>query len=184
LVFSYFNAPVGFALFSACVQRSINIFETQAISVLSGSPLEAYPKLAASVAWFSLDNSFAPLLIRHFMLTSPKWLLRLEGLLVLAVAIIAYRELGDSWLKFCVLFLVPDIFMAGYFFGTRAGTAVYNVGHTYAAPFLLWLVDYFVHVPSILFICTIWVAHIGFDRLLGYGLKYPTAFKDTHLGKV
>jgi hypothetical protein len=31
---------------------------------------------------------------------------------------------------------------------------------------------------------TIWVAHIGFDRMLGYGLKYPTAFSDTHLGRI
>ncbi len=29
-----------------------------------------------------------------------------------------------------------------------------------------------------------WVAHIGMDRTLGYGLKYQTNFKDTHLQKV
>lgn len=118
------------------------------------------------------------------MLTSPKLLLHLEGLVVLAAAMVFYHELGDSWLKFALLFFVPDVFIAGYLFGIKAGAAVYNIGHTYVAPFLFWLVAYFAHIPSAYFVCVIWVAHIGFDRLLGYGLKYPTAFKDTHLGKV
>ena len=118
------------------------------------------------------------------MLTSPKWLLHLEGLIAFVAAIVVYRVLGDSWVKFAVLFLVPDVFMLGYLFGTKRGAAVYNAGHTYAAPFLLWLVAYFMHAPSVFSLCAIWVAHIGFDRLLGYGLKYPTTFKDTHLGKV
>jgi hypothetical protein len=74
--------------------------------------------------------------------------------------------------------------MAGYLFGTKVGAAIYNLGHTYAAPFLLLLGAYFAHTPAVFSICVIWVAHIGFDRLLGFGLKYPTAFKDTHLGKV
>jgi len=30
----------------------------------------------------------------------------------------------------------------------------------------------------------IWLAHIGIDRALGYGLKYPTFFRDTHLQHV
>jgi hypothetical protein len=30
----------------------------------------------------------------------------------------------------------------------------------------------------------IWIAHIGVDRALGYGLKYPSSFKDTHLQRV
>jgi hypothetical protein len=30
----------------------------------------------------------------------------------------------------------------------------------------------------------IWLAHVGADRLLGYGLKYPTGFRDTHLQRV
>ena len=118
------------------------------------------------------------------MLTSPKRLLRLEGLIVLAAAMVVYRVLGDSWLKFALLFLVPDVFMAGYFFGARTGATVYNIGHTYTVPFLLWVGLYFAHTPWLFFVCVIWIAHIGFDRFLGYGLKYPTAFKDTHLGKV
>lgn len=118
------------------------------------------------------------------MLLSPKWLLHLEGLVVFVAAIILYHTLGNSWVKFAVLFFVPDVFMLGYLCGPKAGAAVYNLGHTYTAPFLLSLVAYFTHVPLLFYLSIIWTAHIGFDRLLGFGLKYPTAFKPTHLGKV
>ena len=118
------------------------------------------------------------------MLTSPKFLLRLEGLTVLVAAIIFYHELGDSWLKFALLFFAPDIFMAGYLFGTKTGATLYNIGHTYTTPLVLWLAADLAHISSLHFLCVIWIAHIGFDRLIGYGLKYPTAFKDTHLGKI
>ena len=113
------------------------------------------------------------------MLTSPKWLLHLEGLIVFVAAIVVYREIGGSWLRFALLFFIPDVSMAAYFFGTKVGATFCNIGHTYASPFLLWLMAYFAHFPSLFFACAIWVAHIGFDRLLGYGLKYPMAFKDT-----
>ena len=99
-------------------------------------------------------------------------------------ACILYREVGASWGLFAALFLAPDLLMAGYFFGKKFGAHLYNAGHTYAAPFLLWLVGYCTHQPSLFPLCLIWAAHIGFDRRLGYGLKYDTGFKDTHLSRV
>ena len=117
-------------------------------------------------------------------ISSPKALLHIEGLAVLAAACILYRELGASWFWFGVLFLAPDLSMLGYVLGKKIGARAYNAGHTYAAPFLLWLVVYFAHQPALFPVCVIWVAHIGFDRLIGFGLKYETGFKDTHLAKV
>ena len=38
--------------------------------------------------------------------------------------------------------------------------------------------------PAILCAGIIWCAHIGFDRALGYGLKYSSGFGHTHLGRV
>jgi hypothetical protein len=115
---------------------------------------------------------------------SPKSLLRVEGLAVLAGAILLYRHLHGSWLMFTALFLAPDLFMLGYLFGAKAGAWVYNIAHTYFTPLVLGGFAYFLGVPSLLTVCMIWVAHIGFDRSLGYGLKYETAFKDTHLAKM
>ena len=85
---------------------------------------------------------------------------------------------------FAALFLTPDLFMLGYLFGPRAGARAYNFGHTYLAPLAMCVLAYWTNVPSLFPVCVIWVAHIGFDRLLGYGLKYETTFKDTHIGRV
>jgi Domain of unknown function (DUF4260) len=114
----------------------------------------------------------------------PKILLHLEGLAVLVACVAAYAELGDSWVKFGALFFAPDLAMFGYLVSPEFGSKSYNLFHTYLGPFLLWLFVYFFHYPSFAPICLIWIAHIGFDRMLGYGLKYPTRFKDTHLNRI
>ena len=114
----------------------------------------------------------------------PKLLLHLEGLAVLTIAGFAYHRMGASWIEFAVLFLAPDISMAGYFFGRKTGAVVYDAAHTYLAPFLLAAIAYLAGAPSVLPMALIWCAHIGFDRLLGYGLKYETEFKDTHLNRL
>ncbi|HZP58726.1 MAG TPA: DUF4260 domain-containing protein [Opitutaceae bacterium] len=114
----------------------------------------------------------------------PKFLLQLEGLMAVTVACVAYRQLGASWFEFAVLFLAPDISIASYFFGQNIGAIAYNSGHTYLAPFLLAAIGHLAGLSAIMPIALIWVAHIGFDRLLGYGLKYETGFKHTHLNRL
>jgi hypothetical protein len=115
---------------------------------------------------------------------SPKTLLHLEGGVVLTAAGIAYHQLGASWWEFAALFLAPDLFMLGYLANLKLGAALYNLGHTYVVPFILGLIGYAAHAPGVYAVSVIWIAHIGFDRLVGYGFKYPTHFKDTHLGRV
>ena len=116
--------------------------------------------------------------------SGPRILLHVEGLVVLVVASILYHELGASWGRFAAFFLAPDISMLGYLFGKKVGARAYNSVHTYVGPFLLWAVVYFANRPSLLPVCVIWIAHIGFDRLLGCGLKYDADFKDTHLRRL
>jgi hypothetical protein len=110
-----------------------------------------------------------------------RWL-RVEGLTVLSAAIFIYARTGHSWLLFVILFLTPDISFVGYVLGPRTGAATYNIFHSYIVPVALgcgmWVAGRSIAIPLI------WAAHIGFDRLLGYGLKYPTGFGDTHLGKL
>jgi hypothetical protein len=109
-------------------------------------------------------------------------LLRAEALIELALAVSAYRSIGGTWSLFAVLFLAPDVTMLGYLASSRTGACMYNAGHTYLAPALLALAGFMMGAPLLYGPALVWAAHIGFDRLLGYGLKYPAAFGATHLG--
>jgi hypothetical protein len=115
------------------------------------------------------------------MLTRPSILLRIEEATLLLATLFAYHHLHYSWLLFAILFLTPDLFMLGYLLNARAGAATYNLAHTLTLPLALLLVSFLNHWPLASTIALIWTAHIAVDRLLGYGLKYPTFFKDTHL---
>jgi hypothetical protein len=112
----------------------------------------------------------------------PKVILRLEGALVLAVASFIYDQIGSGWALFAILFLVPDVSMLGYLLGRRIGAAIYNSCHNYILPTALGSYGYFAANHIAISVALIWIAHIGFDRLVGYGLKYGSAFRHTHLG--
>lgn len=115
---------------------------------------------------------------------------RFEGGLVLVAAlglILAFRlfaPVGPWWL-WLILFFAPDIGFLGYLVGPRVGAIVYNLLHLYGAGLLLTMVGMLVYGNTFLMgVGLIWVAHVGFDRMLGYGLKEPTGFGDTHLGRI
>lgn len=115
---------------------------------------------------------------------APAALLRLEGLALLAAAVAIYANRDDGWLLFAALFLAPDLSMLGYVASTRVGAATYDAVHTTLLPIVIGLAGYLDGADLAVQLALIWLAHIGLDRLLGYGLKYPTAFKDTHLQRV
>ncbi len=112
----------------------------------------------------------------------PRLILHAEGAALLAAASFAYGHVGGSWLVFAVLFLSPDLSMLGYFAGNRIGAALYNAAHTTVAAVALGAIGIALGAPWAIDGALILAAHIGFDRMLGYGLKYGTAFGDTHLG--
>jgi hypothetical protein len=112
----------------------------------------------------------------------PRTLLRAEGLMVFVVSLFLYLRLDASWIQFVVLFLAPDLSFAGYLGGDRLGAYVYNAAHSYLLPIALGLIGILLHSSRLPELAFIWTAHIGFDRLVGYGLKYPTSFRETHLG--
>ena len=115
------------------------------------------------------------------MLTRPTLLIKIEEATLLLAALFAYHHLHASWLLFAILFFTPDLFMLGYTLNPRIGSATYNLAHTLVLPIALALIAFTTHHQLLTAIALIWIAHIAFDRLLGYGLKYPTHFKDTHL---
>jgi hypothetical protein len=110
-------------------------------------------------------------------------LLRLEGLAVATVTALLYARTGSSWWLFAALWLAPDLSMLGYLVGSRWGARIYNAIHTYVTPATLAVAALLLSTHGLLPIALIWANHIGVDRLLGYGLKYPAGFGWTHLGK-
>jgi hypothetical protein len=117
------------------------------------------------------------------MITRPKWLLHAEGAAIFAASVVIYGLQGYRWWIFAALFLAPDLFMLGYLVDVKLGAAIYNFVHTETLPLALGIAAIFWR-PSLLALALIWLAHIGMDRMLGFGLKYPTRFNDTHLARV
>jgi Domain of unknown function (DUF4260) len=113
-----------------------------------------------------------------------KTVLRLEGLAYLAIAVLIYAMLRGSWLTFAILFFAPDVAFLAYLAGPRAGAIAYNILHSTIGPIALAFLGKALNMPDLWFISAIWLAHAGFDRMLGYGLKYTSGFKDTHLGRL
>jgi hypothetical protein len=111
-------------------------------------------------------------------------LLRLEGLALFAGMTLLYAVWGGSWWVYVILILVPDLSFAAYLAGPQFGAMVYNAAHSYLAPMALNVIGFAGNEPLILSIAMIWLAHIGIDRALGYGLKYSTGFGFTHLGRI
>ncbi len=114
----------------------------------------------------------------------PRVLLRVEGGAVAVAAIAVYFHEGYPWWLFVALVLAPDLSMVGYVGGVRIGAATYNAAHTYALPVVLAAIGVIAGAEVAVQVGLIWLAHIGIDRAIGYGLKYPTGFKDTHLQRV
>jgi len=108
-------------------------------------------------------------------------LLRIEGVAALATALILYGTAGFSWPAFALFFLAPDLAMVAYLAGPRLGAISYNLAHTYTLALALAAVGFFGGLPVLTASGLILIGHIGFDRALGFGLKYASGFGDTHL---
>jgi Domain of unknown function (DUF4260) len=114
----------------------------------------------------------------------PHALLRLEGAALAAGALVLYVREDFGLLLLLVLALAPDISFLGYLAGARAGAAAYNGLHATVGPLALGVTGVLTGTDLAVQLALVWLAHIGFDRLLGYGLKYPESFRETHLQRV
>lgn len=111
-------------------------------------------------------------------------IVRFEWATVAALAIVCYALSGFSWWLFALLILAPDLSMLGYLAGSRFGAATYNALHILIAPLVLLLAGALLAGRVTTAVALIWIVHIAIDRALGYGLKLPTGFQDTHLGRI
>ena len=116
--------------------------------------------------------------------SAPAILLRTEGLVLFCGGLFLYAQTDSSWLLFGLLLLTPDLAMLPYLINPRIGSLSYNLVHTYTLPLTLAIAAYYWHWPLPLALALIWLTHIGMDRVVGYGLKYPDNFKHTHLQEV
>jgi hypothetical protein len=110
--------------------------------------------------------------------------LRAEGFALAVAATAAYAHAGFSWGLFAALFFAPDLSFAAYLLGPRWGAAAHNLVHSTIAPLALGAAGLALGLPEAEAIGLIALAHIGFDRALGYGLKYSVGVGVTHLGRL
>ena len=114
----------------------------------------------------------------------PRALLHVEGAAVFGAATLLYFHGDHAWWLYLLLALAPDLSMLGFLAGTRIAAVSYDAAHTYAVPAALATLGVVADAHGVVGVALIWAAHIGADRALGYGLKYPSAFRDTHLQRV
>lgn len=111
-------------------------------------------------------------------------LLRMEATLLFVLALWAYGRWGMGWGTFALCFLLPDLAFLGYLAGPRIGALAYNATHALLGPLALLAFGVANGERAALAAGLIWIAHVGFDRMLGYGLKYAAGFRTTHLGRI
>ena len=111
-----------------------------------------------------------------------KYIIRLEELLLLGLAMFLFSKLDYGWGIYALLFFAPDLSMLGYLTNPRIGAWTYNLVHHKGLSVVLYILGYILSIPWLMFAGTILLGHSSLDRVLGYGLKYPDAFQNTHLG--
>lgn len=117
-------------------------------------------------------------------LSMPRLMLHIEGATVLITSIVLFAQLDIAWWWFPLLYLLPDLTFAAWALGPVWGARIYNVMHWYALALALGLLAFLSGWTFGIGLALIWTGHIGGDRILAYGFKYPTDFKDTHLKRV
>ena len=111
---------------------------------------------------------------------------KVEGALVFGAGLALYAVQAEGmpvWLAL-LAFFAPDLSFAGYLAGPRLGAIVYNSVHLYGFGAGVLALGALFGAPLLLECGALWLAHSGFDRMLGYGLKLPEAFTATHLGPI
>jgi hypothetical protein len=113
-----------------------------------------------------------------------KNLIRLEELLLFGFSLFLFSGLDYGWGWYALLFLAPDLSMLGYLANPQVGAWTYNLVHHKGLAVALYVLGYLLSAPPLMFAGTILLGHSSLDRVFGYGLKYPDAFQNTHLGVI
>lgn len=114
----------------------------------------------------------------------PRTWLRLEGLAAFIAGVVGYRAAGGDLLWLVPALLLVDVSMVGYLAGPNPGAILYNVAHNWLTAAVVLALGLQTGVAALALAGWVLLAHVGADRLAGYGLKYATSFQDTHLGRI
>jgi hypothetical protein len=110
--------------------------------------------------------------------------LRIEGLAAFAAGLVLFGLSDGNWLFVIPLLLLPDVSAIGYLSGPRVGAFTYNLAHNWSIGFVALALGLWLSAPGLQLVAAILIAHVGMDRAVGYGLKLPSSFQDTHLGRM
>lgn len=113
-----------------------------------------------------------------------KTLLKLEEFLLFGLSLFLFSQLDYGWGWYVLLFLTPDLSMIGYLANPQVGAWTYNLIHHKGLAVPLYVSGSLLSIPWLMFAGTILLGHSSLDRVFGYGLKYPDAFQNTHLGRI
>jgi len=111
-------------------------------------------------------------------------LIKIEEFFLFGLSVFFFGQLKLAWWIYPVLFFVPDIGMIGYLAGSRWGAVLYNLIHHKAVSITLYVLGFIINSVTLMLIGLILLGHSSLDRVLGYGLKKTSSFKDTHLGEI
>jgi hypothetical protein len=111
---------------------------------------------------------------------------RIEGAIIFVAAILLFIHENTelAWWVAVLIFFAPDLSFFGYLLGPKAGAFGYNTVHVYAFGMAFFAAGLTLSQPLLTALGALWLAHAGFDRTLGYGLKTPEGFSFTHLGRI
>ena len=115
--------------------------------------------------------------VRH----SVRFMLQVEGAVIAAAACWLTLQAGPPIWVWVAVLIAPDLSMAAYWLGPRFGAVIYNLAHTIIWPILLIIYGFVIFYDLVIAVGALWAMHIGIDRAVGLGLKYPTGFRHTHL---
>ncbi len=118
-------------------------------------------------------------------LTQPIVFQRIEAATLFVLMTALYFMLRGDVVRFLIMFIAIDLSLLGYLLGNKIGALVYNLGHNLAGPLLCITIGILSYKTfGLASFGLVWLAHIGFDRALGLGLKFSDGFGHTHLGDV
>ena len=140
--------------------------------------------MTAATTSISITSSPTPIPATGMTTGAVRTWLRLEGLAAFGIGLALFGASGGNWLFLIPLLLLPDISAIGYLAGPRIGTFTYNLVHNWVPGFVTLGIGIWLASPEITVAAAILIAHVGMDRAVGYGLKLPSSFHDTHLGRM